>query len=262
MVRRKAGLLRRATIRKKEGKILDDIEKRIRDLQGRLKIIERPLQIFTNWMWGSRQAIANLWADAEELKSWIKGGYFDEVKYSLKINKILRVLEQFETTVRRMADSFRAELGAVEKAEEKLLEIERDEIAISEEERGYMRKDVFGELARLKKAEEMFNQITEAIRRFWEKTIKLAEDLKTEKELYEKYLYGKPGKKGNIKMLVDETGIKKIEADVDYIISEILPSGKIVRKNIYLINLAITTLNVHVKGLKSGLEFVTEKGVA
>jgi translation elongation factor EF-G len=184
------------------------------------------------------------------------------VKYALGVNKILRVLEHFETTVRRMADSFRAELGAVEKAEEKLLEIEQKEIAISEEERGYMRKDILGELVRLKKAEEKFNQITGAVRKFWEKTIKLAADLKAEKELYQKYLYGKPGEKGNIKMLVDETGIKRIEADVDYIISEILPSGKIVRKNIYLINVAIATLNVHVRGLKSGLEFVTAEGVA
>lgn len=243
--------------KEKEEKILDDIEKRCEDLQSRIGMIEKPLQLLTAWIHANKGNIDTLFANAATFRSWYspppgKKVFFDELEYSAAASKIFGVLEPFHKKMKQISSMLLFDFREVKRAENKLVRIEREELALSAEEKGKMRQDVLGELRRVKDCEKRFNQIIGSIRLFWAKTRELVADLAAEKELYADFL-----NKGYIKKLKDDSRMEKIEKEFKFMRDIIAASSGTVQTNLTRIGSSILTLQSHVPALKQGAKYVT-----
>lgn len=241
-------------VKKKEEKILNDIEKRCNELQGRMNMVEKPLVLLTAWLNRNTNNINSLFAKADQLNSWMQEGYFDEMNYKTTTEKILGILREFEKKFTEMYKLFLFDFRQSKRVEHKLSRIEKDAILVSSEEKGKMRNDVLGELERLREAEKRFNKIIGSIRLCWKKTRELANDLKAERKLYEDYL-----KTGRVKKLKEDTRIHKIENELKYMQNIIAPADGEVQNNLTHIGNIILTLKSHVPALKKGAKSVTIK---
>lgn len=237
---------------KKEEKVLDDIEKRIKDLDERIDHIEQPLKLIPAWMNLHRHSINELFAIGPRLRKRLESEHFDEVKVFQEVVFTVQVLKALEKELKRNKDLLWKDVRAMNRAKKVLIRIERDEIVLSEKEQGRIRSDVLGELSRLKTAEKSFNKMLEYVRVFVWKIREVWDDVNEEIKILEAYLKDK-----EIKKLRGETRMMKIEVEIGYILTHIVPDEGLVQKNLIYIHNTLLTLKSHVSALKGGAKYVT-----
>ncbi len=236
---------------KKEEKLLDDIEKRTKELQERIDLVDKPLRLLPAWMNLHAHSINRLFAVSQQFYSFLESGQFDEVYAHNAVQVILQILRALEKELKENKRLLWKDIRAAKRADKMLIRIERDDIAVSGEEKGRMRGDILGELKRMKGAERLFNQILGDIRFYTWKIREIWNDVNDEIKMLEGYLKDK-----NIKKLKEENRIKKIEKEIEYIRKVIVPSESKVHLNmIYIVNM-LHTLHSHVAALKAGAKHV------
>jgi hypothetical protein len=238
--------------KEKEARLLDDVEERTEDLQKRMLTFERTLLLLPAWMNRNVSLIDGLFATAEQVKGWIEGGHYDEVDYFNAVNSMLNALKPLHRTIDYNRRILYGDIGDEKRAEGILMKIEKEEIALSEEEQGEVREGILQELARLKEAEKKFNLIIGSLRLFTFKLREIENDVRHEIGLLEGYLKDK-----KINELKKATRMGKIERDIDFLRQVIVPGEGNVQKNASWIDSALQTLRNHTAALKRGAKFVT-----
>jgi hypothetical protein len=237
---------------KKEEKLLDDIDERTEELQSRMSAFERTLLLLPAWMNKNISRIDGLFATAEQLKSWVENGHYDEVDYFHAVNSMLDALRPLHNIIDYNRRILYGDIGDEKRAARILSRIEKEEIALSEEEKGEAREGTLQELARIQDAEKKFNMIIGSLRLFTFKLREIEEDARHEIGLLEGYLKHK-----KINELKEATRMGKIERDIDFIRTIIVPGEGNVQNNAHQIDSTLQTLRAHTRALKRGAKFVT-----